>query len=138
MGVYTYMTGILKRLPQLDVSVADGVAVVVFTLGCGIGLVSFSKLLRWLLANDQAQTMAILCGFMVGALRKIWPFQRDLSPPGVTELKHKVFENYLPESFSADVAACCAVAVVAMAAVFAIDWLTRSQKPDQTANDGAA
>ena len=57
----------------------------------------FSKLLRWLLARHTSPTMALLGGFMVGSLRKIWPFKQDLTP-GVHELKLKQFANVLPDS----------------------------------------
>jgi putative membrane protein len=45
----------------------------VFGLGCIIGLLSFSRLLKWLLNNKRAQTLAMLTGFLLGSLNKIWP-----------------------------------------------------------------
>jgi hypothetical protein len=81
--------------------------------------VSFSKVLRWLLSHYQPQTMAALCGFMVGALRRIWPFQLDTTPD-VEKLEEKVFENYWPQTLSSEVLSCVAIAVVAAAFVFAI------------------
>jgi putative membrane protein len=127
LGTYAHMTHILKALPKGQVDAANLAEVAVFAAGCAIGLLSFSKILRWLLAHQHWQTMAVLCGFMIGALRKIWPFQNDLTP-NKTELKHKVYENMFPESFDGRVATVIVIAVVSMAAVFLLDWLGRSTR----------
>lgn len=47
----------------------------VFGLGCVVGLLSFSRLLKWLLNNKRAQTLAMLTGFLLGSLNKIWPWK---------------------------------------------------------------
>lgn len=49
--------------------------IAVFGLGCIIGLLSFSRLLKWLLNNKRAQTLAVLTGFLLGSLNKIWPWK---------------------------------------------------------------
>ncbi len=49
-----------------------------FALGCITGLLLFVRLLRWLLARYHGQTVALLVGFMVGSLWKIWPFRTVL------------------------------------------------------------
>lgn len=43
-------------------------------LGLVIGLVSFVRVMAWLLHRWRAVTMAALTGFMLGSLRKVWPF----------------------------------------------------------------
>ena len=109
LGLYGHITGILKRLPRGQVQADDLVTLGVFALGCALGLISFSKVLRWLLQHYQGITMALLCGLMVGALPKVWPFQIDKSPE-VQKLSHKHFENYWP-ALSFEVAICVAIAV---------------------------
>ena len=44
-------------------------------LGCIIGLISFSKLLNWLFKKAHNLTIAILTGFLIGSLNKIWPWK---------------------------------------------------------------
>ncbi|MDC0380432.1 DUF368 domain-containing protein [Flavobacteriaceae bacterium] len=51
----------------------------VFIAGAIVGILSFSKLLKWLFNNYKSITLAVLTGFMVGALAKIWPWKRALS-----------------------------------------------------------
>jgi putative membrane protein len=91
LGEYHEITGIIKDGLKLQWSVDSLVTVAVFASGCVVGLLSFSKLLRWLLSSHGSQTMAVLCGFMAGSLYKIWPFQRDTTPE-VEQFKHKVFQ----------------------------------------------
>ncbi|MGM9774186.1 MAG: DUF368 domain-containing protein [Candidatus Egerieousia sp.] len=57
-------------------------ALLLFALGAVIGIVAFSHLLSWLLKKAYYQTMALLTGFMVGSLLKIWPWQRILAGVG--------------------------------------------------------
>ena len=47
--------------------------------GAVIGLLSFSKILKWTFANFRNQTLAILTGFIIGSLNKIWPWKETLS-----------------------------------------------------------
>ena len=45
----------------------------VFGLGAIAGLKVFSGILNWMFANHKNTTLAVLTGFMIGALNKIWP-----------------------------------------------------------------
>ena len=51
----------------------------VFGLGCIVGLLSFSRVISWLLKRYHAITIAFLSGFMLGSINKIWPWKRILS-----------------------------------------------------------
>lgn len=92
LGKYHDITGIIKDTLHLQITLDNILTVVVFAAGCLIGLISFSKILRWLLAKHEPQTMAVLCGFMLGSLWKIWPFQQDITPDQ-PEFKLKQFEH---------------------------------------------
>ena len=126
LGLYGHITGILKRLPRGQVEAADLVTLSVFALGCALGLILFSKLLRWLLQHYGSITMAVLCGFMIGALSKVWPFQKDLTPEAL-KLSHKHFENYMPE-LHGQFWICLAIAAVLFIGVLGLDTMAR--KPD--------
>ncbi|MDX1676444.1 DUF368 domain-containing protein [Arsukibacterium sp.] len=57
--------------------------IALFALGCAVGLLSFSKLLNWLLKHFHDATLALLIGVVIGALYRIWPWQHNqqmLSP----------------------------------------------------------
>ena len=48
--------------------------VVVFALGCVVGLLAFAIFLHWLLGQWEKQTMIVLLGFILGSLVKVWPW----------------------------------------------------------------
>lgn len=48
-------------------------------LGAILGLKAFSKLLNWMFKNHKNLTLAMLTGFMIGSLNKIWPWKEVLS-----------------------------------------------------------
>ncbi|MEQ9216841.1 MAG: DUF368 domain-containing protein [Cyclobacteriaceae bacterium] len=70
LGKYDYVLGAVKDL-NLGV-------IAVFGLGCLVGIISFSKLIHWLLQHYKPVTMSVLAGFMLGSLNKIWPWKIDL------------------------------------------------------------
>lgn len=53
--------------------------IIIFIFGAIIGLLSFSKLLKWLFSNHKNSTLAVLTGFIIGSLNKIWPWKETLS-----------------------------------------------------------
>ena len=50
----------------------------IVALGAVFGLLSFSKVLKWLFANYSNITLAVLTGFIAGSLNKIWPWKKVL------------------------------------------------------------
>jgi putative membrane protein len=67
MGKYAY---ILSAVGKLDLLV-----VLPFVLGCLVGLLSFSRLLKWLLDRWHDTVLASLIGLLIGSLWRIWPYQ---------------------------------------------------------------
>jgi putative membrane protein len=47
--------------------------------GAIFGLLAFSKILKWLFTNYKNYTLAVLTGFIVGSLNKIWPWKETLT-----------------------------------------------------------
>jgi putative membrane protein len=50
----------------------------IVALGAIFGLLSFSRLLKWLFVNYSTLTLATLTGFIAGSLNKIWPWKLTL------------------------------------------------------------
>ena len=48
-------------------------------IGAVLGLKIFSKILNWLFKNHKDLTLAMLTGFMIGSLNKIWPWKKVLT-----------------------------------------------------------
>lgn len=74
LGVYGLVIPTLKSFlegPNSD----DFKIIVVFALGCLLGLLVFVRIISKAFDNFHDQTIAIMCGFMLGSLNKIWPWR---------------------------------------------------------------
>lgn len=75
-----------------------------FMLGIGaiVGLKVFSKVLNWMFKHQKNLTLAILTGFMIGSLNKIWPWKNVLKTRINSEgLEVTVLdESILPTSYA--------------------------------------
>ena len=69
MGKYDY---IMQAVADLNWPV-----LIIFLLGCIVGILAFSKILHWLLARFEKQTMLVLLGFVLGSLVKVWPWANE-------------------------------------------------------------
>ncbi len=48
----------------------------VFMLGIAVGILSFVRILEWLFKKYHDMTIAVLAGFVIGSLNKIWPWKK--------------------------------------------------------------
>lgn len=80
-------------------AVNERIIIDLLLLGAGAvtGLILFANLLSWLLRKYHDFTIAVLVGFMVGSLNKIWPWKETLKTILVEgELKPLVEKNIMP------------------------------------------
>lgn len=64
---------VLEGLKSLDFTIIG-----LFCLGCLVGILSFSRLLKYLFENFKNLVLAILSGFLIGSLLKIWPWKNAI------------------------------------------------------------
>ncbi len=128
LGAYVTVAGTVRNAVHLNITFRELQTLAVFAAGCAIGLLCFSKLLRWLLTHMHQATMAVLGGFMVGSLRLMWPFQHDLTKD-VADLKLKRYEQYLPEQWDSQVTTCLVLAVAAVAVILTLERLSHAAMP---------
>ncbi|MDN6318257.1 MAG: DUF368 domain-containing protein [Marinobacter sp.] len=50
-----------------------------FVAGCLVGLLSVARLITWAFHKFHDAVLALLTGFMIGALNKVWPWKETLS-----------------------------------------------------------
>lgn len=74
LGQYFYITGMIKD-PFVP---AHMLVILVFMSGWVVGIAGFSRFLKWLLARRHEATMCVLTGFLIGALRKVWPWKHPV------------------------------------------------------------
>ncbi|MDE0534964.1 DUF368 domain-containing protein [Tenacibaculum sp. L6] len=57
----------------------DLTTIAVVGVGAIVGLLSFSRVLKYLFANYKNYTLVVLTGFIIGSLNKIWPWKKVLT-----------------------------------------------------------
>ncbi|MDO6514712.1 MULTISPECIES: DUF368 domain-containing protein [unclassified Neptuniibacter] len=67
LGMYAPILMAIKNLELLTLSLFAG--------GCVVGLLSFSRVLSWMFSSFKTTTFALLGGFMLGSLNKVWPWK---------------------------------------------------------------
>ena len=72
LGAYEYVLNALRSI-QLDV-------ILVFALGCAIGLLSFAHVLSLMLRYHREATFAFLIGMLVASLIVLWPWRLSTEP----------------------------------------------------------
>jgi putative membrane protein len=89
LGKYTFALHAVNERIILDLLLLGSGAVV--------GIILFANLLSWLLKKYHDLTIAVLVGFMIGSLNKIWPWKETLETILVEgELKPLIEKNILP------------------------------------------
>ena len=127
MGKYEF---ILDAVKSFNLSV-----IALFGAGCVVGLLSFSRLLSFLLKKYHGITVSILTGFMLGALNKVWPWKEALS----TRINSKGEEvPFLEKSISplqftgdAQLVTCIVLALLGILLIVGIDLIAKRFKPNK-------
>ena len=89
LGKYTFALHAVNERIILDL--------LLLGVGAVTGLILFANLLSWLLKKYHDITIAVLVGFMIGSLNKIWPWKETVKSIIVEgELRPLVEKNILP------------------------------------------
>jgi putative membrane protein len=95
LGVYLTVMETISAFTEA-LSVADteilftaGIKLLVFIAGCVTGLLLFARLLKWMFKRAHDLTVAVLTGFLIGSLNKVWPWKKVVS----TFVKHEGTEK---------------------------------------------
>ena len=71
LGVYAYL---IKSLDNLELLV-----IFTFVSGALIGLLGFSRILKYLFNNYRDVTYTIMLGLVIGSIEKVWPWNKSFS-----------------------------------------------------------
>ena len=107
--------------------------------GCVVGLVTFARLLGYVLARFRSATLAFLIGLILGSFWVLWPFKdyghgaQVVSHRG--EVKHKVkvatAPNQLPRS-GREVGLCAAALALGLAGAVGVNALGKTGQPSHS------
>ncbi|WP_025743012.1 DUF368 domain-containing protein [Aquimarina pacifica] len=110
LGAYQSFINILNQLLEgvlqmdFDILWKAIYKIIIIAIGAIAGLKLFSKVLNWMFKNHKNMTLAVLTGFMIGSLNKLWPWKKILSWRTNSEgLKVPLIEkSILPTQYSED------------------------------------
>jgi putative membrane protein len=94
LGKYQF---VIAAVGNLNISI-----LAILAAGALIGIISFSNLLAWLLNKYHDVTIAVLAGFMVGSLNKVWPWKETVSTfvDRHGEIQPLIQKNVLPPAYA--------------------------------------
>jgi putative membrane protein len=93
LGMYKF---ILEAVGNFELAI-----IFTFLAGAAVGIISFSNVLSWLLKKYHNPTIALLSGFMIGSLNKVWPWKEvvETFTDRHGEIKPLIEENILPGTY---------------------------------------
>jgi len=126
MGKYHYVLEAVNN--------RDFLTLFIVAAGAVAGLISFIRFLNWLLNKYYNFTIAVLTGFMLGSLRKIWPWKKSLQ--GMTDNHGNAQQvNILPSQWSMEVMLALCLVVLGFLIVFFMDFLAERRKRSTIAEE---
>ena len=110
LGAYTTVIGFVTQFGE-GITTLNGALflaaltkLLIFGSGAVVGLKIFSRVLNWMFKHHKNLTLAVLTGFMIGALNKIWPWKEIIQ----YRLNHSgekipfVERSILPQNYDGD------------------------------------
>ncbi len=138
LGAYTSIIGTLSQLGDGltnldgDVFLSAFGKLMVFAAGAIVGLKAFSRVLNYMFKNFKNITLAVLTGFMIGALNKIWPWKEVLQYRTNHAGEEIPFleKSILPNNFDGDPQLLLAIVfmVVGFLTIFIMERFATSKK----------
>ena len=138
LGAYQLVFGALQNI--VDGLAGGGLAAIggdlriigAFGVGCIAGLLSFARLLSWMFLKYHDAVVALLIGFLVGSLNKVWPWKHTVETytdrHGV--VKPLLQKNVSPFSFTeftgeeSLLIMAIVLAIVGFASVYSLEWFS--------------
>lgn len=118
LGKYVYITATLTNPFTLH----NITIIIVFALGCVLGIMAFSRVLGFFLTRLRQQTLGLLTGLVLGGIQKIWPWQTG-------DTSGNFFANMaLPQSFSSEVVLTIILMIVGFLLVFGLERLANKKQ----------
>ena len=125
LGMYKFILG---AVADLNIAV-----LLVFLAGAAIGIITFSNILSWLLKKFHDLTIALLAGFMVGSLNKVWPWKNvtETFTDRHGEVRPLVEQNVFPGTYEqvtgndAWLLGAVILALIGFLLIFIIEGLTK-------------
>ena len=117
---------VLAAIKSFDIAM-----LLLFMAGYVLGLLSVARLITWAFKAHHDPVLALLTGFMIGALNKVWPWKETLTwrtnssgeqvPLSEVSISPGVFADLT--GLDPQVASAVAMVIAGIALVLLIEWL---------------
>ncbi|MBL8891290.1 MAG: DUF368 domain-containing protein [Planctomycetaceae bacterium] len=125
MGVYGFLVHIPEEMLKGEHLLGNLIYLIVFALGCLTGLLTTTKVLRWMLQHWPIRVTCFLLGLMVGTIPCLWPFQINKTPDE-PKLALRIYESRWPELASVNDLAVGLTALLIGSLIFGLSqWASR-------------
>jgi putative membrane protein len=122
LGKYEYVTGALKN-PFLQQNL---MIILVFCIGCAMGLLGFSRVLNYLLQKFHNLTLAFLTGLIAGSMQKIWPWKEVIDTQIIRGKAHVIWGGpTMPSAINQELIIAAGLAALGFVAVLMIERLSK-------------
>ncbi len=107
----------------------DLITLLFFYTGTFTGLLTFAKVLNWLFRKYHDFTVAVLTGFLLGSLNKVWPWKITVETHVNRHGKKEPLdqENVLPTGFDGDVFLAIGLVATGFLIVFLLEQSTKTK-----------
>jgi len=123
LGKYVFITSALRNpFAQDNLEI-----ILIFTAGCIIGIIGFSRFLRYGLERWHDFTLALLTGFMIGAMRKVWPWKITLESQIIRGKEHVLQEENVWPLVNTELWISILLMGVGFAAVMFLDNISKNR-----------
>jgi putative membrane protein len=116
LGKYEYVLSAVNN--------RDLLTLFIVAAGAAVGIVTFAQILGWLFKRYHDTTVAVLMGFMIGSLRKIWPWKETvefIERHGEQIPIRQI--NVLPPAWTSAVIFALVLALVGFTVVLILDYV---------------
>ncbi|MBZ2169877.1 DUF368 domain-containing protein [Marinobacter sp. F4216] len=128
LGMYAHVLSAIKSFELVHLGL--------FAAGCVVGLLSIARLITWAFRHFHDAVLALLTGFMIGSLNKVWPWKETLSwrinsagdkvPLTEASISPLSFAELTGQSPQITGAIICALGGLVL--VFMIEWVGQSRR----------
>jgi putative membrane protein len=127
-SISSFIEGIMDGSMQLLLE--NGKVIGIFAIGCILGLLSFARVVSYLFKRSPQRTLAVLTGFLIGSLNKIWPWKETIEfrinshGESIPYLQNNLLPNdYLAAHGDSYLVQAVLAAIIGFGLVFTIEWL---------------
>jgi putative membrane protein len=104
------------------------IVIMVFCLGCAIGLAGFSRVLNYLLEKFHNLTLAFLTGLITGSLMKIWPWKEIIETQVIRGKTHVIWGRpIMPDKFGGEFYFAVILMLLGFIAILIIERLAKRE-----------